>query len=189
MRLNRIFLSALIIILTACTAPTVENNTGGSSSQSSNSISNNFNPNFIDKDLGYSLVVPDQFAAHGAQTRVSPAGKKTNHSFWNGHFEDGKDMYIDIFNNEPSCNEEIIGISKTEDLFSEDTEATWGKVTFTGYDYPPNFIKCTSIFGDNAAAYALCSQKNEKTVIICISQATDNPTLAKEIFETFRWTE
>jgi hypothetical protein len=39
----------------------------------------------------------------------------------------------------------------------------------------------------NGSAYALCSEKDGKTVLICISQVTDNPDLAKQIFETFRW--
>ena len=37
--------------------------------------------------------------------------------------------------------------------------------------------------------YVLCSEKDNKTVLICISQVTDNPDLAKQIFETFRWTD
>jgi hypothetical protein len=40
-----------------------------------------------------------------------------------------------------------------------------------------------------AAVYALCSEKDGKTVVICISQMTDNREQAKEIFETFRWTQ
>jgi hypothetical protein len=39
------------------------------------------------------------------------------------------------------------------------------------------------------SAYALCSGKDGKTVVICISQVTDNPDLARRIFETFRWTD
>jgi hypothetical protein len=39
------------------------------------------------------------------------------------------------------------------------------------------------------SAYALCSEKNGKTIVICVSQVTDNPDFAKQIFETFRWTD
>jgi hypothetical protein len=39
------------------------------------------------------------------------------------------------------------------------------------------------------SAYALCSEHNGKTVVICLSQATDDPKMAEEIFSTFRWTE
>ncbi len=38
-------------------------------------------------------------------------------------------------------------------------------------------------------AYALCSHKDGKTVVICISQMTQNEPLAKQIFDTFRWTK
>ncbi len=41
----------------------------------------------------------------------------------------------------------------------------------------------------NYAAYALCSEKDGKRVLICISQMTDNLQLAEGIFRTFRWTK
>jgi hypothetical protein len=44
-------------------------------------------------------------------------------------------------------------------------------------------------FRTERAAYALCSEKDGKTVVICISQMQDDPKLAQEIFETFRWVE
>jgi len=42
---------------------------------------------------------------------------------------------------------------------------------------------------DGTTAYALCSEKDGKRVVICIQQMTDNPALAEEIFSTFKWTE
>ncbi|MDD4319841.1 MAG: hypothetical protein PHW10_05990 [Candidatus Peribacteraceae bacterium] len=42
---------------------------------------------------------------------------------------------------------------------------------------------------DGGAGYALCSEKDGKTVLICVTQVIDNPDLAKQIFETFRWTD
>lgn len=41
--------------------------------------------------------------------------------------------------------------------------------------------------GDSPGMYALCSEKNGKTVVICLSQMTDDPKMAEEIFNTFRW--
>lgn len=41
----------------------------------------------------------------------------------------------------------------------------------------------------SGVAYSLCSEKDGKTVVICISQMTDNPQLAEDIFKTFRWTK
>lgn len=37
------------------------------------------------------------------------------------------------------------------------------------------------------SAYVMCSEKEEKSVLICISQIKDNEPLAKQIFETFQW--
>lgn len=39
------------------------------------------------------------------------------------------------------------------------------------------------------SAYALCSERDGKTVVICLSQMTDDPKMAEEIFSTFRWME
>jgi hypothetical protein len=39
------------------------------------------------------------------------------------------------------------------------------------------------------SAYAFCAEKDGKAVAICIQQMTDNEAMAKEIFETFRWTD
>jgi hypothetical protein len=38
-------------------------------------------------------------------------------------------------------------------------------------------------------AYALCSQRGDKTVVICLQQMKDDPKMAEEIFSTFRWIE
>lgn len=69
----------------------------------------------------------------------------------------------------------------------------WGKVDFFeiyGMDYELNKEPlCHPKSGKDGAAYALCSEKDGKTVLICVSQVTDNPELARQIFETFRWTE
>ena len=37
------------------------------------------------------------------------------------------------------------------------------------------------------SAYALYSEKDGKAVLICISQIKNNPELAEQIFQTFRW--
>lgn len=39
------------------------------------------------------------------------------------------------------------------------------------------------------SAYALCSEREGKRVVVCVQQMTDNPKLAEEIFSTFHWTE
>ena len=39
------------------------------------------------------------------------------------------------------------------------------------------------------SAYAFCAEKNGKAVAICIQQMTDDEAMAKQIFESFRWTD
>ena len=39
------------------------------------------------------------------------------------------------------------------------------------------------------SAYAFCADKNGKAVTICIQQMTDDEEMAKQIFESFRWTD
>lgn len=39
------------------------------------------------------------------------------------------------------------------------------------------------------SAYALCSERGDKRVVVCVEQLTDDPQLAEEIFRSFRWTE
>lgn len=36
-------------------------------------------------------------------------------------------------------------------------------------------------------SYVFCAEQDNKTIMICIDQQTDNPKLAEEIFNTFRW--
>jgi hypothetical protein len=39
------------------------------------------------------------------------------------------------------------------------------------------------------AGYTLCSQRGDKTVVICLQQMKDDPKMADEIFSTLRWIE
>jgi len=38
------------------------------------------------------------------------------------------------------------------------------------------------------SAYAFCAERDGKAVAICVQQMTDDEALAKQIFESFRWT-
>lgn len=42
---------------------------------------------------------------------------------------------------------------------------------------------------DMYSAYAFCAEKDGKAVAICIQQMTDDEDMAREIFESFRWTD
>lgn len=116
------------------------------------------------------------------------------------------DIYLYTGDNISSCSTSITGASTTTLLSETRGDTIWGKVD--AYDYPnPDFppdtqprcrppilkwdvdmVKGVTRLSDDAA-YVLCSEKDGKTVLICVSQVTDNPDLARKIFETFRWTE
>lgn len=69
----------------------------------------------------------------------------------------------------------------------------WGPADTTiiqsKYDYVPEMGACRNIAKSaGGGAYGLCSTTSSgKSVLICISQMTDDPALAEQIFSTFRW--
>jgi len=110
-----------------------------------------------------------------------------------------------------ACSSFLLGISdlKEQDLAGAkvwtgkvDAFDNWGYATYEiDYAYPPPceppLKKYESTKGgeglgkriDGTVAYALCSEKDGKRVVVCIQQIKDDPKLAEEIFSTFRWTE
>lgn len=91
------------------------------------------------------------------------------------------------------CSPSLTGASQMTTIPITNGKAEWGKTDLRelmkqeGYipPYDTSTVKC----GGAPFVYAFCSEKDDKTVVICINQQTDNPELAKEIFETFRWTK
>ena len=115
---------------------------------------------------------------------------------------------VDLYPAETAiCDSSFTGVSQTWSLSDTNGNTSWGKVD--AFDTPnPDFPPGTQprcrppilkwnydpskggvLRLSNDAAYALCSEKDGKTVLICISQMTDNPELAEEIFKTFKWRE
>lgn len=96
-----------------------------------------------------------------------------------------------------SCFPSLAGASQTTVLAEAGAKAEWGLVDFWDiYDSGQGWIDydgeppvCRSSDSPSGASYAFCSEKEEKTVVICVTQQTNNAALAKDIFETFRWTE
>ena len=92
------------------------------------------------------------------------------------------------------CVPSLTGTSQVTSVPNANEKAEWGSVDIwkslerNGWDppYDPQNVVCTPATKN---VYAFCSEKDGKTVVICINQMTDNPALAKEIFETFRWTK
>jgi hypothetical protein len=93
-----------------------------------------------------------------------------------------------------ACSVSITGSSKMSKFKDYSEKIQWGKVDvweqrkIEGWEapYPLSKVLCQESMPHT---YILCSEKNSETVVICLNQITDNPDLAKQIFETFRWTE
>jgi hypothetical protein len=58
---------------------------------------------------------------------------------------------------------------------------------------PPCYVdKCNNNkfnYGEYKGRYVLCSEHKGKSLRIEVNEITDNPALAKQIFDTFRWTD
>lgn len=96
-----------------------------------------------------------------------------------------------------ACSRDITGSSNLRELVGQDN-IVWGEVDiwkeigFEGFDDYAALasVKCyRDDFSDHEFIYTMCSQKDERTVVICITQQKNNPQLAEEIFRTFKWTE
>ena len=62
----------------------------------------------------------------------------------------------------------------------------YGKEGFDPIEYQK--VKChKSGISENDVVYAMCSEKNGRSVVVCITQQNDNPKLAEDIFKTFKW--
>lgn len=100
---------------------------------------------------------------------------------------------LSIQHSSSNCSPQLTGASITQSISKD---SSWGKVDFFEQyagesgtiDYEGMRPFCAGP-SESPHRYALCSQKNGKTVVICIEQMTDNPDLAEEIFSTFRWTK
>lgn len=89
-----------------------------------------------------------------------------------------------------ACSPSLTGVSKPTNIGEE---SEWGKVDAWEIakrgGRPFNFttVLCQEGAPKPTSQYAFCSEKNGKTVVICLSQMTDDPKMAEEIFNTFRW--
>lgn len=103
-----------------------------------------------------------------------------------------------------NCSPALTGASVTTPLTDANGKAEWGKVPNQEKSIDPNYpnalckasreeckgnpsFEYASGCDTPSAAYALCAEKDGKTVVICIDQMKDDPKMAQQIFETFRW--
>lgn len=123
------------------------------------------------------------------------SGQPTAHTVSNGLSPDDADyVRMDIYHTSPSPHCNNTGVLHPTRTIETDVERTfWGKVdeVYSDGDLSPNCYT-RSIYGQAgpySASYALCSERDGKTVFICMMQVQDNLALAEEIFATFRWIE
>lgn len=194
--MKNIYLIFALLLFTSCSRN--QQNQFYDSSHSSSSLSNTSSISlpiqklFSEDILGYQLQLPPEliFQANGKAGQVFDT--------WNVNKSSTlKDYSVEFYNSGTNCSPTTLGVSKPTDISTADTKTLWGKVDFwkiyggaQGYiDYDGPHPICNEGNGENGAAYALCSEKDGKTVLICISQVSDNPGIATQIFDSFKWTK
>ena len=140
--------------------------------------------NQIIKGDGYQLFIPSK-ALYKIQRPDKSIAYSTNEKPFNKNPED---YLVEIYQTEPSPHCKEIGVSDPETKKHAGTQIVRGKV-----DFPPDYELTKlqpdcRIYKPYTASYILCSEKDDTQVAICISQVTDDPSLANSIFDTFRWT-
>ncbi len=106
-----------------------------------------------------------------------------------------EDVLITLYKLSSPCSFAITGASQTTDILETGGKTVWGRVDWLDHGFGevnwekyPEEPKCRPA-GANATGggYALCSERNNKTILICISQFTKDENMAKSIFKTFKW--
>jgi hypothetical protein len=96
------------------------------------------------------------------------------------------------------CIPILTGVSQLSRTLESGGTITWGRVDawdgfgIEGWEFPYDLHQIICRYDGTPrpnAVFALCAERNHQTVVICISQVERNDSLAKQIFETFRWTK
>ncbi|MDP4008101.1 MAG: hypothetical protein Q8P68_02820 [Candidatus Peregrinibacteria bacterium] len=177
----------------------------GCANSNGKELYDNGSQEFCDTKKGYCLSAEKTFWGIGAwQESVGMSGQVVEHLTSNDVSIDSQLFTsIEIHHSPPSCGATTTGVVDGTVVEGVGNYAIWGKVfeeekaPFSTYgdalcDYP-NVPECNkdadyqNCMATNIGAYAFCSKQDEKRVVICISQQTDDPKMAEEIFKTFKW--
>lgn len=149
---------------------------------------------FCDETMGYCLGAPPEFFGTNAwRESIGSGGYPLAHISSNSFpLNQSGSMLIEVLHpSQPAACRKKMGVMNPQTRTQDRAKVLQGRIDFFeifGHDYErENEPYCRAYEG--GAGYALCSEKDGKMVLICISQVTDNPQLAEEIFRTFRWTE
>ncbi len=131
-----------------------------------------------------------------------PSGVVNGPGFFNS--KDGISGNVYLLNQ--GCSSALTGTDNMQELSGTEGKTIWGRFVDSEMAVagswpealcrrPPHHGNCAGhsepfeYCNDGSRVYALCSEKDGKTVVICLTQMTDDPDIAKKIFESFRWTE
>lgn len=152
--------------------------------------------------LEYTILIPEK--------AFIPDKSQTKNQVFFGNMKAAGETPVDSFDvlllgeDPPKCDAWNLAITNPKQTLSPGAPSVWGKVDYwdTGVNEGVDTIPSTLCSPPRLwseewyirepgqfAAYALCSEKDGKRVVVCVQQMTDNPELAEEIFSTFRWTE
>ncbi len=148
---------------------------------------------FVNENYGYSIDVPSRALI---SWKGEPPSQEEQTGF--GTYPiftkpTEEDFDISIKATIPSEKCKNLGVSKPESVenINKEIKTIKGRVDFYEIyqnDFPAGEIpRCRPAGGLTGVGYALCSEKNDVEILICISQMKDDSDQAKEIFETFRW--
>jgi len=180
----------VFLFLIACT------NQAGQTTENQGSVSSVIDK-YMDENYGYEIIADFNTPKGDWSSRTTAAGK-TVHSLWNGNLNNGLDVFADIYHPNSSCSPRLTGTSQTTEIPNTNGKTYWGRMDVwdntdgEGVEFPSYWKEVICPYNEPSSGiqtYALCSEKNNRTVVICMTQQTDNPSLAKQIFETFRWTD
>jgi hypothetical protein len=147
--------------------------------------------------IGYSLDVPNEALKSWQEKKPSDAQDSGFATYSVLAIPTTNDYSIVIRQAFANCTPSLTGASHTTDLPNGNGKARWGQADYWGDvgmegwepAYDVNHVVCAYDYMQKSIEYAFCSEKNGKTVVICINQVTKNESLAKQIFETFRWSK